>query len=267
MPSADFCLRLTEVGLREPGRSLEVSSTAFLAHPPDLQSRPLMDTDFVEPSPLVRPDLPPIRFLFVGSRFCSTLLSDGLSRGRPCASLALRLHQAVRGTFTPKLLNMLDTPGMPPLRAPPSLRLLPILDGPQVAFRECAGRHPGRPRKESSCCEPCRRFLSSCSSPPFLAGRLLPRSRLRLPLDRRKRDPRPLHRPRLQLRRLLRLPPRCLSRLRPRHPRRRLRLRHLPRPPLRHRRRDRSRVSGVSPRPKPRATSRSFSTGRVSLRA
>ncbi len=62
-------------------------------------------------SPLVRLVLPPIRFLFVGSRVCSTLPSDGPSRSLicPCASLALRLHQAVQGTCTPKLLNMPDT--------------------------------------------------------------------------------------------------------------------------------------------------------------
>src|SRR5829696_2017279 len=68
--------------------------------------------DFVAHGPLVRLVLPPIRFLFVGSRVCSTLPSDGPSRDLicPCASLALRLHQAVQGTFTPKLLNMPDTP-------------------------------------------------------------------------------------------------------------------------------------------------------------
>ena len=62
-------------------------------------------------SPLVRLVLPLIRFLFVGSRVCSTLPSDGPSRDPicPCASLALRLHQAVQGTCTPKLLNMPDT--------------------------------------------------------------------------------------------------------------------------------------------------------------
>jgi hypothetical protein len=62
-------------------------------------------------SPLVRLVLPLIRFLFVGSRVCSTLPSDGPSRDLicPCASLALRLHQAVQGTCTPKLLNMPDT--------------------------------------------------------------------------------------------------------------------------------------------------------------
>jgi hypothetical protein len=37
-------------------------------HPPDVQSRPLMDKDFVAQGPLVRPLLPTIRFLFVGSR-------------------------------------------------------------------------------------------------------------------------------------------------------------------------------------------------------
>src|SRR5690349_7243479 len=68
-----------------------------------------MDMDFATGCPLVRPYLPQIRFLFVGSRFRSTLPSDGPSRFRPCASLVLHLHQVVRGTFTPKLLGMPST--------------------------------------------------------------------------------------------------------------------------------------------------------------
>src|SRR3954469_18090698 len=115
MPSADFC-----TGVRGPQgplslvsetrrRSPEVSSTAFTAHPPDLQPRPLMDQDFAVSRPLVRPGLPHIRFLFVRSRICSTLLSDAASRRRPCVSLALHLHQVVQGTCTPKLSNMLGT--------------------------------------------------------------------------------------------------------------------------------------------------------------
>ena len=68
-----------------------------------------MDEDFAVSSPLVRPGLPDIRFLFVRSRFCSTLLSDATSRRRPCASLTLHLHQVVQGTCSPKLSNMLGT--------------------------------------------------------------------------------------------------------------------------------------------------------------
>src|SRR5437762_7431682 len=72
-------------------RSLGVSPTAFIAHPPDLQFWPLMDMDFATSCPLVRPALPHIRFLFVGSRLCSTLPSDGPSRLRLCSLLVLRL--------------------------------------------------------------------------------------------------------------------------------------------------------------------------------
>src|SRR5512135_3598310 len=68
-----------------------------------------MDRDFAVSCPLVRPGLPPIRFLFVRSRLRSTLPSDLASRRRPCASLALHLHQAVQGTCTPRLSNMLGT--------------------------------------------------------------------------------------------------------------------------------------------------------------
>ena len=51
-----------------------------------------MDVDFANACPLVRPALPHTRFLFVGSRLCSTLPSDGPSRFRPCASLARISH-------------------------------------------------------------------------------------------------------------------------------------------------------------------------------
>src|SRR5689334_2265931 len=68
-----------------------------------------MDMDFATSCPLVRPALPRIRFLFVGSRFCSTLPSDGPSRFRPCALLVLHLHQVAQGTFTPRLLDMPST--------------------------------------------------------------------------------------------------------------------------------------------------------------
>src|SRR5579864_6957745 len=54
-----------------------------------------------------------IRFLFIGSRLCSTLLSDPASRRRPCASLSLHLHQVVKRTFTSKLSNMLGTQKAP----------------------------------------------------------------------------------------------------------------------------------------------------------
>jgi hypothetical protein len=40
----------------------------------------LMEVDFAISRPLVRPGMPHIRFLFVRSRFCSTLPSDAASR-------------------------------------------------------------------------------------------------------------------------------------------------------------------------------------------
>src|SRR5260370_9655346 len=60
-----------------------------------------MDMDFATSCPLVRPRLPHIQFLFVGSRLCSTLPSDSPSRFCPCALLVLHLHQVAQGTFTP----------------------------------------------------------------------------------------------------------------------------------------------------------------------
>src|SRR5206468_9120654 len=84
-------------------------STAFRTQPPNLQPVPLMDMGFAVMCPLVRHRMPQIRFLYIGSYVCSTLLSDPASRRRPCASLLLHLHQVVEGTFTPKLSNMLGT--------------------------------------------------------------------------------------------------------------------------------------------------------------
>ena len=99
--------------IRLPGgtrrRSPGVSPAVFLAHLPDLQPWSLMDMDFANGCPLVRPYLPRIRLLFVGSRFRSTLPSDGPSRFRPCASLVLHLHQVAQGTFTPRLPDMPGT--------------------------------------------------------------------------------------------------------------------------------------------------------------
>src|ERR1019366_5795080 len=64
-----------------------------------------------------------IRFLFIGTRLCSTLLSDPASRRRRCASLSLHLHQVVKRTFTSKLSIMLGTRKYPPAE-PEALRLL-----------------------------------------------------------------------------------------------------------------------------------------------
>ena len=115
LPSADFRAAVTRLAARSvriPGHgrgSPEVSSDAFPAHPPDLPPRPLMTVDFAVIRPLVRPGRPRIRFLSIGSRLCSTLPSDPASRRRPCASLALRRHQAGQRTSTSKLSIVLGT--------------------------------------------------------------------------------------------------------------------------------------------------------------
>ena len=74
-------------------RSPQVSSTAFHAQPPDLPPVPWMDVGFAILCSLLRHRRPPIQFLFIGSRVCSTLLSDLASRLGPCASLILHLLQ------------------------------------------------------------------------------------------------------------------------------------------------------------------------------
>ena len=93
MPSADFyceikapCDAFSHDSVTR-SRSPEVSSTAFRAQPPDLQPVPLMDMGFAIVRSLARHRMPPIRFLYIGSRLCSTLLSDPPSPERPCALL------------------------------------------------------------------------------------------------------------------------------------------------------------------------------------
>jgi hypothetical protein len=68
-----------------------------------------MDMGFVVICQLARRRMPLIRFLYIGSHVCSTLLSDLPSPERPCASLSLHLHQVVKRTFTFELSNMLGT--------------------------------------------------------------------------------------------------------------------------------------------------------------
>ena len=121
MPSADFCgairndLSSLSLESKTRRRSPEVSSTAFRTQPPNLQPVPLMEMDFVVTCQLVRHRMPLIRFLYIGSYVCSTLLSDPISRRRPCASLSLHLHQVVKRTFTFELSNMLGTQTKGPL--------------------------------------------------------------------------------------------------------------------------------------------------------
>src|SRR5438445_157580 len=91
--------------LTRPNACLQLSRT----QPPNLQPAPLMDMGFAVICLLARRRMPLIRFLYIGSCVCSTLLSDPLSPKCPCASLSLHLHQVVKGTFTPKLSNMLGT--------------------------------------------------------------------------------------------------------------------------------------------------------------
>ena len=96
MPFADFCdvVRVNHFTLSHDSvtrhRSPEVSSTAFDTQPPDLPPVSLMDMGFAIMCSLARHCRPHIRFLFIGSRLCSTLLSGPASRRvlfHPCVSL------------------------------------------------------------------------------------------------------------------------------------------------------------------------------------
>ena len=71
--------------------------------------RPIIALDLAVIRPLVRPAQPPIRFLAMRSRVCSTRPADPASRRRPCVSPTLHRHQAGSRTLTSKLSNLLGT--------------------------------------------------------------------------------------------------------------------------------------------------------------
>jgi hypothetical protein len=85
-PAADFCctIRVNRSTLSPDSRTCNrppvIRLTAFNAQPLDLPPAPLMVEDFAISCPLVRCRRPHIQFLFIGSRFCSTLPSDLASR-------------------------------------------------------------------------------------------------------------------------------------------------------------------------------------------
>src|SRR5260370_36561492 len=97
-----------------------------------------MDVGFAIIGSLARHRRPQIQFLSIGSRVCSTLLSDFASRLSPCASLTLLLHQGGERTFTSKLSNLLGTPrkspaeaGLPPMGSMECLAgvsVVPVVD-------------------------------------------------------------------------------------------------------------------------------------------
>src|SRR5881394_1224614 len=132
MPVADCCCTvradrstLSHVSVT-CSSSPEVSSIAFHAQPPDLPPVPLMELGFAVICPLARHRRPQIQFLSIGSRVCSTLLSDIASRRHLCASLSLHLHQVVKRTFTSKRLNMLGT-HKKPTRLASGLKTFPLI--------------------------------------------------------------------------------------------------------------------------------------------
>jgi hypothetical protein len=160
MPSADFCAAVrspcgllsrtrTQALAQTRHRPPEVSLTVFHAQPPDLQPWPLMDVDFADSCQLVRPTLPRIRLLFVGSRFRSTLPSDPASRRRPCASLSFTSIRLERGLPPRKLSNMLGTheKSPAPLQEPGLFRFRfcehrQIMRRGRIQFRQGRFRNP-----------------------------------------------------------------------------------------------------------------------------
>jgi hypothetical protein len=79
-----------------PGKGAQPQPRLDAEQPPDLPPVSLMDMGFAIIGSLARHRRPHIRFLFIGSCLCSTLLSGPASRRvlfHPCVSLTLRLHQ------------------------------------------------------------------------------------------------------------------------------------------------------------------------------
>src|SRR5262249_4793092 len=99
-----------------------------------------MDMDFANACPLVRPALPRIRFLFVGSRLCATLPSDSPSRFCPYALLVLHLHQVAQGTCTPRTVGRVRHTACRRRPPPPAVAWRPVL----TAAARDACRNPGR---------------------------------------------------------------------------------------------------------------------------
>jgi hypothetical protein len=85
---------------RTNGRSPEVSSTAFSVEPPAVQAVSSVDMDFAVFCPLVRRDMPPIRFLYASFR---PPRSDAVALRYYLTSMRLSRD------FHPKLSNMLGT--------------------------------------------------------------------------------------------------------------------------------------------------------------
>src|SRR3954467_9396345 len=165
MPSADFC---TEVRVprgplspvsRTRRRPPEVSSTAFTAHPPDLQPQAL-DGYGLRGQSSARPTWAasyPISVRQVAASLHASFRPA--SRRRPCASLALHLHQVVQGTCTPRLSNMLGTrlnrcavepgstrfPSECSLPPPPSLPRPAPSSRPRSCRPRCLCRAPAEP--------------------------------------------------------------------------------------------------------------------------
>ena len=83
------------------GRPPEVSLTALHARPPDLRPAPLMEMDFAVSWPLVLRRTASIRFLFIGPRVGSALLSDPASPRSPCARLSFTSIRLDRGLSPP----------------------------------------------------------------------------------------------------------------------------------------------------------------------
>ena len=91
-----------------PRRPPRIRPATFLAHPPRLRDGPLMASGFAVRRKLARtappstrstpPAKPPVRHVFLGSRFCLQLPSHPASRRRSCSRLvvgAINLHRGL----------------------------------------------------------------------------------------------------------------------------------------------------------------------------
>src|ERR1017187_7222339 len=114
LPCAQVTSRLPQWRCRHTGQ-ISWGNSSRLPRAIAGSTLPVLDEYGLRNAELARPTLAPhIRFLFIDSRFCSTLLSDPASRRRPCVSQPLPLNRLGKKFFPPRLRDIPSTLGRAP---------------------------------------------------------------------------------------------------------------------------------------------------------